>query len=150
MGAYANDYLEKTGLPVTGKGRSLERRWGDRKIANNKAGFIWDICSKFGKSFRTYGEFMEEASQPFRSEDHFCRSFTEWDLSVTIHPFFISGSMILIPCLQIGKVPQLSTIWFITDHTEGSSRGMLTLLLMWLIMTCVGLFVDICPIPDLE
>ena len=57
MGAYATDYIEKT-WPTSygGRGGSYDGE-GNRAIANNKNGFIWDFCQRNGISFRTYGEF---------------------------------------------------------------------------------------------
>ena len=32
---------------------------GNRAVANNKNGFIWDACRRKGVSYRTYGEFAD-------------------------------------------------------------------------------------------
>jgi hypothetical protein len=55
MGAYSTDYLEKT-WPTNygGRGGKYDAE-GNREIANNKAGFIWDHCKKNNVSYRTYG-----------------------------------------------------------------------------------------------
>ncbi len=60
MGAYATDYLEKTcTTSYGGRGGSYSGE-GQREIANNKGGFIWDHCKKAGVSYRTYGEFADD------------------------------------------------------------------------------------------
>ena len=83
LGGYATDYLEKT-WPTSygGRGGSYDAE-GNRKIANNKNGFLWDNCSRKGISFRTYGEFVDDhkANIPVLN-DHFCRQFTSWDQTV--------------------------------------------------------------------
>ncbi len=55
MGGYATDYLEKT-WPTSygGRGGTYDGE-GNRAIANNKGGFIWDHCARAGVSYRTYG-----------------------------------------------------------------------------------------------
>src|SRR6476620_5432276 len=55
MGAYANDYLEKTWPTSYGGRGGTYGGEGERDIANNKDGFIWDNCHRYGISFRTYG-----------------------------------------------------------------------------------------------
>ena len=61
MGAYATDFLEKT-WPTSygGRGGSYSGE-GNRAIANNKNGFIWDQCKRAGITYRTYGEFADNA-----------------------------------------------------------------------------------------
>lgn len=59
MGAYATDYLEKTWpTSYSGRGGNYDAE-GHRKIANNKNGFIWDLCSRQNVTYRTYGEFAD-------------------------------------------------------------------------------------------
>src|ERR1019366_8715111 len=57
MGAYATDYLEKTWPTNYGGRGGIYDAEGNRAIANNKNGFIWDNCKRTGISYRTYGEF---------------------------------------------------------------------------------------------
>lgn len=53
MGAYATDYLEKTWVTsYGGRGGDYDAE-GNRAIANNKKGFIWDHCKRAGVSYRT-------------------------------------------------------------------------------------------------
>jgi phospholipase C len=54
-GAYATDFLEKNWVSsYGGRGGSYDAE-GNREVANNKGGFIWDHCKKAGVSYRTYG-----------------------------------------------------------------------------------------------
>ena len=58
-GAYADDYLEKQWPnPYGGRGGDYSGE-GEREIANNKNGFIWDFCKKYGVTYRSYGEFVD-------------------------------------------------------------------------------------------
>ncbi|HEV2353520.1 MAG TPA: beta-propeller fold lactonase family protein, partial [Puia sp.] len=91
MGAYATDYLEKT-WPTSYGGRGGEYdAEGNRAIANNKGGFLWDDCQRAGVSYRSYGEFGKDGGpkddgQPnaliTSLRGHYCPSFTGWDLTV--------------------------------------------------------------------
>ena len=124
MGAYATDYLEKN-WPTSYGGRGGDYNGeGQRKIANNKNGFLWDMCSRNNVTFRTYGEFISgrKASIPVL-ENHFCKSFTEWDGSVRDTARFSQWRHDFDSLLAINAVPQLNTIRFINDHTEGLSLG---------------------------
>ncbi len=57
---------------------------GNREVANNKNGFIWDLCKRNGVSFRTYGEFADDykANIPVL-EGNFCPYYTSWDETCT-------------------------------------------------------------------
>ncbi len=46
MGGYATDYLEKTWPTGYGDRGGTYDGEGNRAIANNKKGFIWDYCSR--------------------------------------------------------------------------------------------------------
>src|SRR3989339_981193 len=123
MGAYATDYLEKTWVTSYGsRGGSYDAE-GNRAVANNKV-FIWDVCSKHNVSFRSYAEFTNngKATIPVL-ENHFCKSFTEWDMKVRDTTRFYQWKNDFDSLLAIGKVPQFSTLRFINDHTEGLRKG---------------------------
>jgi len=79
MGAYATDYLEKN-WPVNYGGRGGDYPGeGQREIANNKNGFLWDFCQRKGVSYRTYGEFMGDNGPNIPVlKDHYCKYFTPW------------------------------------------------------------------------
>jgi phospholipase C len=83
MGAYATDYLEKT-WPTNygGRGGRYDAE-GNREIANNKAGFIWDHCKRNGVSFRTYGEFADDgrANIPVL-KNNMCNYYTGYNMAV--------------------------------------------------------------------
>ena len=78
--AYATDYLEKT-WPTSygGRGGDYDAE-GNREIANNINGFIWDNCKRYGVSYRTYGEFADNYKPTIPAlKNHFCPIYTSWD-----------------------------------------------------------------------
>ncbi|MGZ5245902.1 MAG: beta-propeller fold lactonase family protein [Flavitalea sp.] len=124
LGAYATDYLEKTWPTSYGGRGGVYDAEGNREIANNKGGFIWDHCKKAGVSYRTYGEFADDykANIPVL-EGHFCPYYTSWDESVRDTTRFYQWKRDFDSLLAIGKVPQFNSLRFINDHTEGVSVG---------------------------
>lgn len=122
--AIANDYTEKT-WPVSygGKGGDYvyEGQWS---IAHPHKGFIWDHAKRAGISYRTYGEFADDYKANIPSlEGQFCPYFTSWDESVKDSTRFWQWKRDFDSLMAINKVPQLSTLRFINDHTEGVRKG---------------------------
>jgi DNA-binding beta-propeller fold protein YncE len=124
LGAYATDYLEKT-WPTSygGRGGSYDAE-GNREVANNKNGFIWDLCKRNGVSFRTYGEFADDykANIPVL-EGNFCPYYTSWDESIRDTSRFYQWKREFDSLLAVNAVPKLNTLRFINDHTEGLRIG---------------------------
>jgi len=124
LGANSNDYLEKTWVTsYGGRGGDYDAE-GNRGIANNKNGFIWDYCKRAGVSYRTYGEFADnyKANLPIL-ENHFCPYFTSWDERVRDTTRFNQWKREFDSLLPIGQVPQFNSLRFINDHTEGQKLG---------------------------
>lgn len=124
LGGYATDYLEKN-WPTSygGRGGSYDAE-GTREIANNKNGFIWDYCKRYGVSYRTYGEFADDYKPNIPVlQDHYCTYFTSWDQRVRDTTRFYQWKRDFDSLLAKGALPKLNTIRFINDHTEGMSRG---------------------------
>jgi YVTN family beta-propeller protein len=120
MGAYATDYLEKNWPTSYGDRGGDYPGEGSIETANNKNGFLWDYCKRKGISYRTYGEFMGEKGPNIPVlKDHFCKSFTPWDQSVRDTVRFRQWKQDFDSLLTIDQVPQLNTIRFINDHTQG-------------------------------
>ena len=122
--AYANDYTEKN-WPTSYGGRSGTYDFeGQKKVAHPKGGFIWDHCLRAGITFRSYGEFADDykANIPVL-EGKFCKTFTSWDESVPDTTRFKQWKHDFDSLLAINQVPQLNTLRFINDHTEGLSTG---------------------------
>ena len=84
---------------------------GNRAIANNKSGFIWEHCKKAGVSYRTYGEFADDykANIPVL-ENHFCPYYTSWDQTVRDTTRFNQWKREFDSLLAVNAVPQFNTI----------------------------------------
>jgi len=124
LGAYATDYLEKSWPTNYGGRGGFYTAEGRREIANNRDGFIWDFCKRYGVSYRTYGEFADNYKPNIPVlEGHLCPYFTGWDQSVRDTTRFYQWKRDFDSLYAAGSVPQLSTIRFINDHTEGLGVG---------------------------
>jgi hypothetical protein len=124
MGAYATDYLEKT-WPTSygGRGGGYDGE-GNRLIANNKNGYLWDNCKREGVSFRTYGEFVDNFKPNIPILDgHFCPYFSGWNLDLRDTVRFSQWKRDFDSLISINAVPQLCTIRFPNDHTQGMRAG---------------------------
>ena len=124
MAAYATDYLEKT-WPTSygGRGGDYDAE-GNREICNNKNGFIWDLCKKYGVSYRTYGEFADDYKPNIPVlKGHYCTHYTSWDEAVMDTTRFRQWKNDFDSLLAISQVPQMNTLRFINDHTEGLRLG---------------------------
>jgi len=124
MGAYATDYLEKT-WPTSygGRGGSYDGE-GNRAIANNKGGFIWDHCQRGGVSYRTYGEFADDSKANIASlKGHYCPYYTGWNLSVKDTARVSQWKRDFDSLLAIQALPRLNTLRLGNDHTEGLRKG---------------------------
>jgi hypothetical protein len=124
MGAYATDYLEKTWPSSYGSRGGTYGGEGEREIANNKGGFIWNNCYRYGISYRTYGEFVS-GNKPSLAilENNSCVSFPSYGLTIADTTRFRFWKHDFDSLLAINKVPQFNTIRFGNDHTEGVRFG---------------------------
>lgn len=125
MGAYATDYLEKNWPSSYGGRGGFYPGEGEREIANNKNGFLWDFCKRFGVSYRSYGEFISDGKTPNipALKDHFCENYIGWDMSIRDTTRFYWWKNDFDALLAAGNVPRLNTIRFGNDHTEGLRLG---------------------------
>jgi YVTN family beta-propeller protein len=124
MGGYANDYLEKT-WPTSygGRGGNYDAE-GNRAIANNKGGFIWEHCARAGISYRTYGEFADDYKPNLPIlKNHFCTYYTSWDQTVRDTTRVGQWKRDFDSLVAANALPQLNTLRIINDHTEGLSKG---------------------------
>ncbi len=125
MGGYATDYLEKT-WPTSygGRGGDYDGE-GTRAIANNKAGFIWDHSKRNNVSFRTYGEFADRNDKPNLAvlKGHTAPHFTGWNLGVRDTVRYSQWKYDFDSLVTANALPQLNTLRFGNDHTEGVRRG---------------------------
>ena len=124
LGGYATDYLEKNWVTSYGGRGGTYDAEGNRNIANNKNGFIWDFAKRAGVSFRTYGEFADNYKPNIPVlKDHFCPYYTSWDVKVRDTTRVGQWKRDFDSLLAINAVPQLNTLRLINDHTEGMKLG---------------------------
>ncbi len=124
MGAYATDYLEKNWPTSYGGRGGTYPGEGSRDIANGKV-FLWDLCKKYGVSYRSYGEFISDDKSPNipALKDHFCENYVGWDMSIRDTVRFGWWKKDFDELLASGNVPQFNSIRFGNDHTEGLKVG---------------------------
>lgn len=125
MGAYANDYLEKNWVVNYSSNRGGEYdAEGQRKIASNKGGFIWDHCKRAGVTFRTYGEFADDYKPNLPVlENHYCTYYTSWDQKIRDTTRVNQWKRDFDSLVAINALPQLNTLRLINDHTEGMAKN---------------------------
>jgi len=124
MGAYATDYLEKTWPTSYGGRGGTYGGEGEREIANNKNGFIWDNCKRHGLSYRTYGEFVSDDKASIKSLiNNYCANFPGYDLAIRDTTRFNRWKNDFDSLLKQNKVPNFNTVRFGNDHTEGIRLG---------------------------
>jgi YVTN family beta-propeller protein len=124
MGAYATDYLEKTWPTSYGGRGGTYSAEGNRAIANNKKGFLWDHCKRAGVSFRTYGEFADDYKPNIPVlKGHYCTFYTGWDLATRDTTRFYQWKKDFDSLLANNQLPRFNSVRFGNDHTEGLRRG---------------------------
>ncbi|MBS1604937.1 MAG: bifunctional YncE family protein/alkaline phosphatase family protein [Bacteroidetes bacterium] len=124
MGAYGTDFLEKGWPTMYGRRGGAEISSGYRKTGDPKAGYIWDQARRSGVSYRTYGEFADRgrANIPVL-EGHFAKGFNGLDMHIRDTVRAREWMRDFDSLVAAGALPQLMTVRFGNDHTEGTSAG---------------------------
>jgi len=124
LGGYATDYLEKTWVTsYGGRGGDYDAE-GNRAIANNKNGFLWDYAKRAGVSYRTYGEFADDYKPNIPVlKGHFCTYYTSWDQKVRDTTRVNQWKRDFDSLYANNALPKLNTLRIINDHTEGLKLG---------------------------
>jgi len=119
MGAYATDYMEKN-WPTSYGSRGVGAKG---RTALNKQ-YIWDRAANSGVSFRTYGEFAnrKEATIPVL-KDHFVKNYDGFNMHVKDTSRYRAWEADFDSLMAANALPQLMTIRFGNDHTEGMAAG---------------------------
>ncbi len=134
MGAYANDYVEKT-WPTQYGGRGGDYVYeGESPMVYPATGYLWDACRRAGVSYRTYGEFANNPSKPGDSSaartpalvGHVAPFYRGWDLSYSDVERVKAWMREFDAFDRNGDLPQLCTFTLPNDHTEGTRKGSLT------------------------
>jgi len=124
MGAYANDYVEKTWPTQYGKRGGDGDYGGNRKITYPRDGFIWDFCKKAGVSYRSYGEFTDgKTAVTATLNNHFCVGFPTANFEIKDTTRCSIWMKDFDELLAKNQVPRLNTIRFPNDHTSGQKKG---------------------------
>ncbi|WP_207533242.1 bifunctional YncE family protein/alkaline phosphatase family protein [Desertivirga arenae] len=124
MGAYANDYTEKTWPTQYGKRGGSGDYGGKRKITYPRDGFIWDYCKRAGISYRSYGEFTDGKTVVTPVLDgHFCPGYPSFDFEIKDTTRFSIWKRDFEDLLAKDMVPRFNTIKFPNDHTSGQKKG---------------------------
>ncbi|HLF34929.1 MAG TPA: bifunctional YncE family protein/alkaline phosphatase family protein [Cyclobacteriaceae bacterium] len=123
MGAYATDYMEKHWPTSYGDRGGDYDSEGQREIGRNKV-YLWDLCRKYGVTYRTYGEFIDGTRPTLPSlYDHYCPYFTSWDETVRDTTRFHQWKRDFDSLVAVNQVPRFNSLRFINDHTEGLRLG---------------------------
>jgi YVTN family beta-propeller protein len=121
MGGYATDYLEKNWPTSYGGRGGTYPGEGGKVTANNKT-WLWDACARKGISYRSYGEFVDDGKPNVPVlKDHFSKQYIGWDMSIRDTVRFRWWKHEFDSLLAKNAVPQLNTLRFGNNHTEGLS-----------------------------
>ena len=124
MGAYANDFVEKTWPSSYGGRGGTYPGEGQREMGNNRDGFIWDLCARNGVTYRSYGEFGSYGKANIKSlQGHMATGFAGYNLSIQDTTRFRQWREDFDSLLANNAVPQFNSVRFGNDHTEGMRGG---------------------------
>ena len=124
MGAYANDYLEKTWPTSYGARGGYYSGEGQMEMGNNKAGFIWNNAKKHQVTYRSYGEFGKNGEANIKALiGHVASPYQGFDLNFRDTARFQQWKRDFDSLVAIDAVPQLNTVRFGNDHTQGLKLG---------------------------
>ena len=124
MGAYATDYMEKS-WPTSygGKGGGIYGE-PEKNVVLNKSGYIWDLCNRYGVTFRTYGEFVTNGKATIPVLDkHFHPTFPSYSLAIMDTTRLRIWKTEFETMVKENRVPQFNTLRLGNDHTEGLRLG---------------------------
>lgn len=132
--AYATDFTEKT-WPLNYRDRGTNKvgypSEGSNRISSSSGGYIWDRCREAGVSYRSYGEFVDNAlkvGDPGKAlvkglEGHFDPLFRSYDLD---YPDAKRTDRFLEELAGFeakGDLPRFIVLRLPNDHTHGTARG---------------------------
>lgn len=126
MGAYATDFLEKNWPTSYGGRGGTEISSGWHPMGNSHAGYIWDQANRYGVTFRTYGEFADrDKAYPYVPvlRNHSCPYFDGMNMTIRDTLREKAWEREFDSLVTAGALPQLMTVRFGNDHTEGAKAG---------------------------
>ena len=134
MAAYATDFTEKT-WPLTYRGGLGKLKYPSEgqvgNVASSSGGYIWDRCEEAKVSFRSYGEFInnakkagEKAMPRLKSlEGRFDPEYHGYDLEYSDQKRAARFISELKRFEEAGQMPRLQIVRLPNDHTMGSVVG---------------------------
>ena len=137
MAAYATDFVEKT-WPLNYGHKTSKFPYPSEgpfaNLASPASGYLWDSAKAAGVSYRSYGEFVQNASVPWGSpvthikslQGHFDPGYRSFDLNysdVDRANRFLSE---MKRYEQEGDMPGLQIVRLPNDHTHGVTPGQRT------------------------
>ena len=130
--AYVTDYTEKT----VQSGYSNRRPELDDEPDDPASGYLWDLASRHGISFRDYGEYatpMEDAEKNVHYGSRrknlgpfVCPDYPVFDLSIPDQRRADVWIAELEKFTRSGSMPQLELLHLPNDHTAGARPGLPT------------------------
>ncbi|MBX7246821.1 MAG: bifunctional YncE family protein/alkaline phosphatase family protein [Candidatus Sumerlaeaceae bacterium] len=136
MGAYANDYVEKTWPSLYGKhGRELLKypAEGSTPLGDADDGHLWDRAKEKGITYRSYGEWVSGAGPKGKGKTsaknlkgHFDPYYSGFDMKVSDLDRSKEFLRELAEFERKKQYPSLTIVRLPNDHTAGTSRKMRT------------------------
>ncbi len=132
MGAYATDYVERTWpLSYRGDRRVPYPAEGQLAISRPAGGYLWDKAAEKGVSYRSYGEFVQNAPVPglpattlVKSlRGHFDPKFHGYDLGYADVKRAARFLEELAEFEKTADLPRLIVLRLPNDHTSGTKPG---------------------------
>lgn len=124
MGAYATDFLEKNWPTMYGRRGGSEISSGGHRLGNDKNGFIWDQANRYGVTYRTYGKFTNNGKPNIPVlKEHLSPTFASLDMNIRDTLRERQWEKEFDSLVAAGTLPQLNTVRFPNDHTEGTRAG---------------------------
>lgn len=136
MAAYATDFVEKT-WPINYGHKGTKFTFateGILPVARPASGYLWDRALQAGVSYRSYGEFVQNAAQADQPattriknlEGHFDPWFRSFDME---YPDRKRADRFISELKRFedeGEMPRLQIVRLPNDHTQGTRVGKLT------------------------
>ncbi|HLJ17844.1 MAG TPA: bifunctional YncE family protein/alkaline phosphatase family protein [Bryobacteraceae bacterium] len=129
--AYSSDYVEKL-WPSTysGRGKKVRPEYHGDPETYPSHGFLWDLCARFGLTYRIYGEFAHVYNGRVRAETpniegHFNPTYTGADNIQNMGDMERFGIWLkeFRQFERQGSMPQFQVLSLPGDHTVGSRPG---------------------------
>jgi YVTN family beta-propeller protein len=133
--AYNTDYIARNWALTYSKRQGIDDD-DEGDLTRAPSGYLWDMCKRFGLSYRNYGEYGGRVSQPdgtFKMEGrvpgligHMC---PDYDLRVEGKPRMRDTENVEVflkefnEFVKNGTLPRLMIMSLGEDHTQGTSPG---------------------------